>query len=159
MYFTSKRMKTYLLHFQIFQDSTVFFWALFSINARARLKYTTNSGSFSEQARSKWPQQLQIHRTNGMISTYMRSLWWSSWCCGGIRQALKTITFLPKLSSPRDTRRVVHENWSFSPQENVSNLFIMLQALLWMEQVPNCKMEKIEEQRASGCRRNVQEWA
>lgn len=56
MYFTNKRMRTYLLHFQIFQDSTVFFWALFPINARAHLKHKMNSGSFSEQARSKWPQ-------------------------------------------------------------------------------------------------------
>lgn len=30
----------------------------------------------------------------------MSSLWWSSWCWGGMRQALKTITFRPKLSSP-----------------------------------------------------------
>lgn len=34
------------------------------------------------------------------LRTHISSLWWSSSCCGGILQALKTITFLPKLSSP-----------------------------------------------------------
>lgn len=150
MYFTNKKDENLLITFPDISGYNCLLLSSFSNQCPSPFEVENNFGliqwTSSQQVTSASLCQLRIHQTNGIINTYMRSLWWSSWCCGGIRQALKTITFLPKLSSPRHTQRVVHENWSFSPQENVflcCCVFIMLQALLWLEQVLNCKIEEI----------------
>lgn len=68
------------------------------------------------------------------FNTYMSSLWWSSWCWGGILQALKTITFLPKLSSPTNEKEQdIHFThistwlaWKISSWQNFSDFTMLL---------------------------------
>lgn len=73
-------------------------------------------------------------------SAYMSNLWWSSWCWGGILQALKTITFLPKLSSPTNKTEDIHLNNFFRLNFVVKGqLFIIKQIfLLFRYNISSC---------------------
>lgn len=148
MYFTNKMMKMYLLHFQIFQDSTVFFWALHSINAEAHLKNKINSGSFSDQTRSKWPQHLCTN-SKFIVPMAWLALTWEA--CDGRAGAVEASGRHWRLSPFYQSYHHLETHRGLCTKTDhlhCKKMFTIFCATVYLSycrhfcDVPNCKMEK-----------------